>query len=160
MEHSKHDSAANHGKYTAPTKNLLDTALAAGNLTTWVAGIKAAGLVDTLSGKGPFTVFAPSDAAFGKLPAGALGALLKDTAKLKAILSYHVVPGFLEAQDLKSADLSTLQGSLLAASVSPAGVQVNGAQVTQADLVATNGVVHLIDAVVMPKHWQLLAAAA
>jgi uncharacterized surface protein with fasciclin (FAS1) repeats len=162
MNESNNASGSQQGSahHTPPSKNIVDTAIAAGNLTTLVAGIKAAGLTDTLKGKGPFTVFAPTDEAFKKLPPGALDALLKDTAKLKAVLSYHVVAGHVLAKDVKSGDVMTLQGSTLNAAVSSSGVQVNGAHVKQADIVATNGVVHVIDAVIMPKNWQLLAAAA
>ncbi|MGO8828679.1 MAG: fasciclin domain-containing protein [Steroidobacteraceae bacterium] len=162
MEQSKNASANQHGgsTYTPPSKNIVDTAIAAGKFTTLVAGIKAAGLTDTLTGKGPFTVFAPSDEAFKKLPSGALDALLKDTAKLKAIVSYHVVAGHVSAKDVRSGEVMTLQGSTLTAVMSPSGLQVNGAHVKQADMPATNGVIHMIDAVIMPKHWQLLAAAA
>jgi len=162
MEQSKNASANLHGgsTYTPPSKNIVDTAIAAGKFTTLVAGIKAAGLTDTLTGKGPFTVFAPSDEAFKKLPSGALDALLKDTAKLKAIVSYHVVAGHVSAKDVRSGEVMTLQGSTLTAVMSPSGLQVNGAHVKQADMPATNGVIHMIDAVIMPKHWQLLAAAA
>jgi uncharacterized surface protein with fasciclin (FAS1) repeats len=98
--------------------------------------------------------------AFKKLPPGALAALLKDSAKLKAVLSYHVVAGHVLAKDVKSGEVMTLQGTALTAAVSSSGVQVNGAHVKQADIAATNGVVHVIDAVIMPKSWQLLAAAA
>jgi uncharacterized surface protein with fasciclin (FAS1) repeats len=162
MNESNKAPAAPQGSaaHTAPSKNIIDTAIAAGSFTTLVAGIKAAGLTDTLKGKGPFTVFAPTDEAFKKLPSGALEALLKDTAKLKAVLSYHVIAGHVLAKDVKSGEVMTLQGSTLNASVSSSGVQVNGAHVKQADIVATNGVVHVIDAVIMPKNWQLLAAAA
>ena len=162
MEQSKNTSANAQGSspYTAPAKNIIDTAIAAGNFTTLVAGIKAAGLTDTLTGRGPFTVFAPTDEAFKKLPAGALDALLKDTAKLKAVLSYHVITGHVLAKDMKSGEVMTVQGSPLTAVVSSPGVQVNGVHVKQADIIATNGVIHVIDAVIMPKHWQLLAAAA
>lgn len=135
-------------------------AIAAGNFTTWVAAIKTAGLTDTLTGRGPFTVFAPTDEAFKKLPAGALDALLKDTAKLKAIMNYHVVTGHVLAKDMKAGEVMTVQGSPLTAVLSSSGVQVNGARVKQADITATNGVVHAIDAVIMPRNWQLLAAAA
>src|SRR5208283_1414101 len=159
MEQSKNASANQHGggTYAPPSKNIVDTAIAAGQFTTLVAGIKAAGLTDTLTGKGPFTVFAPSDEAFKKLPSGALDALLKDTAKLKAIVSYHVVAGHVSAKDVRSGEVMTLQGSTLTAVMSPSGLQVNGAHVKQADMRATNGVIHVIDAVIMPKHWQLLA---
>ena len=162
MEQSKNTSANQQGSTThaAPMKNIVEMAIAAGNFTTLVAGIKAAGLTDTLTGKGPFTVFAPTDEAFKKLPAGALDSLLKDTAKLKAVLSYHVIIGHMLAQDLKSGDVMTVQGSPLTAVASSSDVQVNGAHVRQRDITASNGVVHVIDAVIMPRNWQLLAAAA
>jgi uncharacterized surface protein with fasciclin (FAS1) repeats len=162
MEQSKNTSANQQGNTAraAPMKNIVDTAIAAGNFTTLVACIKAAGLTDTLTGKGPFTVFAPTDEAFKKLPAGALDSLRKDTAKLKAVLSYHVIIGHMLAQDLKSGDVMTVQGSPLTAVVSSSDVQVNGAHVRQRDITASNGVVHVIDAVIMPRNWQLLAAAA
>jgi uncharacterized surface protein with fasciclin (FAS1) repeats len=147
-------------KHTAPVKNIVDTAIGAGNFTTLAAGIKAAGLTDTLAGRGPFTVFAPTDEAFKKLPAGAVDALLKDSAKLKAVLNYHVIAGHVSAKDMKSGDVMTLQGSPLTAVVASSDVQVNGAHVKRADLLATNGVIHAIDAVIMPKNWQLLASAA
>jgi uncharacterized surface protein with fasciclin (FAS1) repeats len=132
----------------------------AGDLTTFAAGIRAAGLTDKLAGKGPFTVFAPSEEAFKKLPAGALDALLKGSAKLKAVLNYHIIAGHVTARDMKSGDVMTLQGSALTAVVSGSEVQVNGAHVRRADMVATNGIIHEIDAVIMPKHWQLVTAAA
>jgi uncharacterized surface protein with fasciclin (FAS1) repeats len=144
----------------APAKNIVDTAIAAGNFTTFAAGFKAAGLTDALAAKGPFTVFAPTDEAFKKLPSGAYEALLKDSGKLKAVLNYHVVSGYLMAKDVKSGELMTLQGSTLNAAVSPSDVRVNGARVTQTDIVATNGIIHAIDTVILPKNWQLLAAAA
>jgi len=141
-------------------KNIVDTAIEAGNFTKLLAGLKAAGLTDTLKGRGPFTIFAPTDEAFQKLPSGALEALLKDTAKLKAVLNYHVITGHVLAQDLKSGEVMTFQGSPLTAVVSGADIQVNGAHVRQRDITATNGVIHVIDAVIMPRNWQLLAAAA
>ena len=106
-------------------------AIAAGNFTTWVAAIKTAGLTNTLTGRGPFTVFAPTDEAFKKLPAGALDALLKDTAKLKAIMNYHVITGHVLAKDMKAGEVMTVQGSPLTAVVSSSGVQVNGARVNR-----------------------------
>ena len=162
MEQSKNTSATQQGNTTlaAPTKNVVDTAIAAGNFTTLIAGIKTAGLTDMLKGRGPFTIFAPTDEAFKKLPSGALEALLKDTAKLKAVLSYHVVTGHVLAQDFKSGDVMTLQGSPLTAVVSSSDVQVNGAHVKQRDITASNGVIHVIDAVIMPRNWYLLATAA
>lgn len=162
MDQSKSTSGDQQGSgsHTRPTKNIVDTAIAAGNFTTLVAGIKAAGLTDTLTGKGPFTVFAPTDEAFKKLPPGALDAVLKDTVKLKAVLSYHVVRGHVDARDVKPGEVMTVQGSALTAVVSSSGVQVNGAHVKQADIEASNGVVHSIDTVILPKTWHLLAAAA
>ena len=161
MEQSKNaPTAQKSGTHTPPTKNIVDTAVAAGTFNTLVAGIRAAGLTETLNGKGPFTVFAPTDEAFKKLPHGALDALLKDTAKLKAVLSYHVIPGYFASKDVKSGEVMTVQGTTLTAVVSSTGVQVNGAHVKQADIAATNGVIHVIDAVILPKTWQLLAAAA
>jgi uncharacterized surface protein with fasciclin (FAS1) repeats len=162
MEQSNNTSANNQGSraYTPPSKNLIDAAAAAGHFTSLLAGVKAAGLTDTLKGKGPFTIFAPTDEAFKRLPAGALEALLKDTVKLRAVLNYHVVTGHVLAKDMKSGNMTTVQGSPLIATVSSSGVQVNGAHIRQADIEATNGVIHVIDALIMPKDWQLLAAAA
>lgn len=152
------DTAGN--STTAPAKNIIDTVIGAGKFTTFAAGIKAAGLTDTLAAKGPFTVFAPTDEAFKKLPSDACASLFKDSARLKAVLNYHVVSGHLMASDMKSGDAMTLQGSTLTAAVSSADVRVNGVRIMHADLVATNGVVHAIDEVILPKNWQLLAAAA
>jgi uncharacterized surface protein with fasciclin (FAS1) repeats len=162
MEQSKNTSTNQQASTprAAPSKNIVDTAIAAGNFTTLVAGIKAAGLTDTLNGKGPFTIFAPTDEAFKKLPIGAWDALLKDTGKLKAVLSYHVIAGHVLAQDVKSGDVMTVQGTPLTVVVSSSEVQVNGAHVRQRDITASNGVIHVIDAVIMPRNWQLLAAAA
>ena len=145
---------------TAPTKNIVDTMIAAGHFTTFASAVKAAGLTDELAAKGPFTVFAPTDEAFKKLPAGGYDSLLKDVSKLKAILNYHVVSGYFTARDVKSGDVMTRQGSPLTAAVSSSDVRVNGARVTKADIATTNGIVHAIDAVILPKNWQLLAAAA
>jgi uncharacterized surface protein with fasciclin (FAS1) repeats len=162
MEQSKNTSANQQASTprAAPSKNIVETVIAAGNFTTLVAGIKAAGLTDTLNGRGPFTIFAPTDEAFKKLPTGAWDALLKDTVKLKAVLSYHVITGHVLAQDVKSGDVMTMQGTPLAAVASSSEVQVNGAHVRQRDIIASNGVIHVIDAVIMPRNWQLLAAAA
>jgi len=146
--------------HTAPTKSVVDTAIAAGNLSSFAACMKAAGLTDALSAKGPFTVFAPTDEAFKKLRTGAYEALLKDSAKLKAVLNYHVVTGYHASKDIKSGEVTTLQGTALTAVVSTGEVRVNGARVMQADIAATNGVIHTIDAVILPKNWQLLATAA
>jgi uncharacterized surface protein with fasciclin (FAS1) repeats len=146
--------------HTPPKKNVVDTVIAAGNFTSFAACVKAAGLTDALAAKGPFTVFAPTDEAFKKLPSGAYDALLKDSARLKAVLNYHVVPGFFMSRDMKVGEVMTLQGTTLTAAVSSSDLRVNGARVMQANIVATNGVVHTIDAVILPKNWQLLAAAA
>jgi uncharacterized surface protein with fasciclin (FAS1) repeats len=148
------------GSYAAPSKDIVDTAIAAGNFTTFISAVRTAGLANTLKGKGPFTVFALADEAFKKLPSGALDALIRDTAKLKAVLSYHVVKGHFLLKDVKPGEVMTLQGSPIMASVSASGVEINGIRVKQADMIATNGVIHMIDAVILPKNWQLLATAA
>lgn len=138
----------------APTKNIVQTAVDAGSFTTLVAAVQAAGLAETLSGPGPFTVFAPSDAAFAKLPAGTVDALLKDKAKLASILTYHVVPGKVMAADvikMKSGKPKTVNGQTINIVVRDGKVFVDGAQVVTTDIVATNGVIHVIDAVVLPK---------
>jgi len=141
-------------------KNIVETVIAAGHFTTFSAGIKAAALADALSAKGPFTVFAPTDEAFATLPPGAWETLLKDPAKLKAVLNYHVVSGRLMARDIKSNEVMTLQGSALTAAVAFSNLRVNGALVTKRNVTATNGIVHTIDAVILPKGWQLMALAA
>jgi uncharacterized surface protein with fasciclin (FAS1) repeats len=148
-----------HAKNSPATKNIIEMATEAGSFTTLAAGLKAAGLLETLQGKGPFTVFAPSDDAFKKLPHGALDALLKDQAKLKSVLTYHVASGHILAKDLKSGDLKTVEGSPLHVTVTGAKVQVNEAHVTKADLIASNGVIHVIDAVLLPKSVVLAVAA-
>jgi len=162
MDQSKSFPAGESARNTnmTPTKNIVDTVLAAGRFTTFASAVKAAGLTDALAAKGPFTVFAPTDEAFKKLPAGGYESVLKDMGKLKAILNYHVVSGHLLARDVKSGEMMTLQGSPLTAAVSSSELRVNSARVTETDMVATNGVVHAIDAVILPKNWQLLAAAA
>ena len=162
MNDSKTTTGSQPGNTThqPPSKNIVDTVIAAGDLTTLATAIKTARVTDVLSGKGPFTMFAPTDKAFEKLPRGALEALLKDAKKLKAVLDYHLLAGHVLAQGMKSGDVMTLQGTALTAAVSPSGVQVNGAHVERTDVIATNGVVHVIDTVLLPKNWQLLAAAA
>ena len=132
-------------------KDIVDTAVANGSFTTLVAAVQAAGLVDTLKGAGPFTVFAPTDEAFKKLPAGTVEALLKDPAKLKDILLYHVVSGKVMAADaakLKSAD--TVLGKPITIQVVDGKVMINGVTVAAADVAASNGVIHVIDAVLLP----------
>jgi uncharacterized surface protein with fasciclin (FAS1) repeats len=138
-------SADHHGK-----KDIVDTAVAAGQFTTLAAALQAAGLVDTLKGKGPFTVFAPTDAAFAKLPAGTVEGLLKDKAKLTKILTYHVVPGKVMAADVvKLKDAKTVEGSTVKIDTSN-GVKINNAAVVKTDVEASNGVIHVIDTVIMP----------
>ena len=130
--------------------DIVDTAVSAGSFTTLVAAVKAAGLVDTLKGAGPFTVFAPTDEAFAKLPAGTVEALLKDIPKLKKILTYHVVSGKVMAADvvkLKSA--KTVEGSEVKIDASN-GVKINDSKVVTPDVAADNGVIHIIDAVLLP----------
>ena len=130
--------------------DIVDTAVSAGSFSTLVADVKAAGLVETLKGAGPFTVFAPTDEAFAKLPAGTVDSLLKDIPKLKKILTYHVVSGKVMAADvtkLKSA--KTVEGSEVKIDASN-GVKINSSTVTTADVVADNGVIHIIDTVLMP----------
>ena len=131
-------------------KDIVDTAVGAGNFKTLAAALTAAGLVDTLKGKGPFTVFAPTDAAFAKIPKADLDALLADKAKLTAVLTYHVVPGKVMAKDVKAGKVKTVQGSELTIATA-GGVMVDGAKVTATDIVADNGVIHVIDSVVLPK---------
>lgn len=135
---------------SAQAKDIVDTAVAAGQFKTLVAAVQAAGLVDTLKGKGPFTVFAPSDAAFAKLPAGTVEALLKDKAKLAAILTYHVVPGKVLAKDVKAGPVKTANGASFTVTTTN-GVMVDGAKVVATDVMADNGVIHVIDTVIMPK---------
>jgi uncharacterized surface protein with fasciclin (FAS1) repeats len=149
LSRSRAAVAADGGK-----KDIVDTAVAAGNFKTLAAALKAAGLVDTLKGDGPFTVFAPTDEAFAKLPAGTVEDLLKpeNKEKLVAILTYHVVPARAMAKDvagMKSA--KTVNGKELKLKVSDDKVMVNDATVTKADIEASNGVIHVIDAVLMPN---------
>ncbi|CAN7605845.1 fasciclin domain-containing protein [Rhizobacter sp. LjRoot28] len=136
--------------FAAQAKDIVDTAVGAGNFKTLAAALQAAGLVDTLKGPGPFTVFAPTDEAFAKIPKAQLDALLKDKAKLTAVLTYHVVPGTVLAKDVKAGPVKTVQGSALTVTTA-SGVKVDNASVTATDIVADNGVIHVIDSVVMPK---------
>lgn len=130
--------------------DIVDTAVKAGSFSTLIAAVKAAGLVDTLKGAGPFTVFAPSDEAFAKLPAGTVDALLKDIPKLKKILTYHVVSGKVMAADvMKMKSAKTVEGSEVKIDASH-GVKVNSSTVTTPDVAADNGVIHIIDTVLMP----------
>ena len=131
-------------------KDIVDTAVAAGDFKTLAAALEKAGLVQTLKGAGPFTVFAPTDAAFAKVPKDQLDALLADKAKLTAVLTYHVVPGKVMAQDVKAGKVKTVQGSDLTVSTA-GGVKVDAANVVKTDIVADNGFIHVIDSVVIPK---------
>ena len=150
-------SVANAGQDSSMAKaapgNVVEVAIGAGSFNTLVAAIKAAGLVDALQAKGPFTVFAPTDAAFAALPAGTLDSLLKpeNKEKLKSILLYHVVPGKVMSSDLKGTiNAKTLEGQTVQIVAGASGVTVNGAKVVSADVAASNGVIHVIDAVILP----------
>jgi uncharacterized surface protein with fasciclin (FAS1) repeats len=135
---------------SAQARDIVDTAVGAGNFKTLAAALTAAGLIDTLKGKGPFTVFAPTDEAFAKIPKADLDALLKDKAKLTAVLTYHVVPGKVMAKDVKAGKVKTVQGSELTISTT-GGVKVDNATVVKTDIGADNGVIHVIDSVIIPK---------
>ena len=145
--------------FAAPTsasdeheQDIVDTAVAAGSFTTLAAALEAADLVDTLKGDGPFTVFAPTDEAFAKLPAGTVDALLQDIPKLSAILTYHVVAGEVDASqvvNITSAD--TVNGEALSVSVKDGKVQVGDAMVVTTDIRASNGIIHVIDSVLIPQ---------
>lgn len=135
-----------------PTKDIVETAVAAGSFKTLVAAVQAAGLVETLKGKGPFTVFAPTDEAFAKLPPGTVEALLKDKAKLTAILTYHVVSGDVRAaQAMKLSSAKTVNGQSFKISTRDGNVMIDNAKVVKADIGTTNGVIHVIDTVILPK---------
>jgi uncharacterized surface protein with fasciclin (FAS1) repeats len=135
----------------AYANDVVDTAVAAGDFKTLAAALEKADLVKTLKGKGPFTVFAPTDAAFAKVPKADLESLLADKAKLAAVLTYHVVPGKVMAKDVKAGKVKTVQGSELTVATDGGGVMVDNAKVVKTDIVADNGVIHVIDSVVLPK---------
>lgn len=138
----------------AQEKDIVDTAVAAGSFKTLAAALQAAGLVETLKGNGPFTVFAPTDAAFAKLPAGTVENLLKpeNKEKLKAVLTYHVVPGKVTAaQVTKLKSAKTVQGSEARVTVDGGKVMIDNATVVKTDILAKNGVIHVIDTVIMPR---------
>jgi uncharacterized surface protein with fasciclin (FAS1) repeats len=143
-------SAGDYGSGKA--KTVVDIALGSPDHTTLVAAIKAAGLVETLSGPGPYTVFAPTNAAFEKLPPGTVDSLLKpeNKAQLVSVLTYHVVPGKIMAADIRTMSAPTVNGKNLSVKAGADGVMINDAKVTTADLKASNGVVHVIDTVVLP----------
>jgi uncharacterized surface protein with fasciclin (FAS1) repeats len=141
--------AGSHGK-----KDIVDTAVSAGSFNTLVAAVKAADLVDTLKGEGPFTVFAPTDDAFAKLPAGTLDNLLKpeNKDKLASILTYHVVPGKVMAKDVSTMKMAeTVNGQSFMVSMEGNNVMVDNAKVIKADIECSNGVIHVIDSVILPK---------
>ena len=135
------------------SQDIVAVASSAGSFNTLVAAVKAADLVETLQGPGPFTVFAPTDAAFAKLPAGTVESLLKpeNKQKLIAILTYHVVPGKIMAAEVKTTELKTVNGQSLSVVVQKDGVTVNNAKVVATDIAASNGVIHVIDTVVLPQ---------
>jgi uncharacterized surface protein with fasciclin (FAS1) repeats len=140
--------AGHHGM----KKDIVDTAVAAGDFNTLVTAIKAAGLVETLKGEGPFTVFVPTDAAFSKVPAETLNALLADKAALANVLTYHVVAGKVMAADVvKLTSAKTVQGQMVKIEVKDGKVYVDGAQVIKTDIKTSNGVIHVIDTVMLPK---------
>jgi uncharacterized surface protein with fasciclin (FAS1) repeats len=143
-------TALSFAALSAQAKDIVDTAVAAGSFKTLATALQAAGLIDTLKGPGPFTVFAPTDEAFAKIPKADLDALLKDKAKLTAVLTYHVVPGKVMAKDVKAGKVKTVQGSELTIGTT-GGVTVDAAKVTKTDIAADNGVIHVIDSVVLPK---------
>ena len=136
--------------FGAFAQDIVDVAAKAGNFNTLVTAVKAAGLVDTLKGPGPFTVFAPTDAAFAKVPKAKLDALLADPAALTTVLTYHVVPAKVMAADVKAGKVKTVEGQELTVTTK-GGVMVDNAKVVATDVAASNGVIHAIDTVLMPK---------
>ena len=146
-------AGAGHHEKKADAKDIVDTAVSAGQFNTLAAALEAAGLVGTLKGDGPFTVFAPTDAAFAKLPEGTVESLLEpeNRDQLVAILTYHVVPGKVEAADVVNLDeATTVNGQDVQITVADSGVQINDARVIETDIEASNGVIHVIDTVILP----------
>ncbi len=141
------------GDHHKKAKDIVDTAAGADDFKTLVAAVKAGGLVETLKGKGPFTVFAPTNEAFEKLPEGTLESLLKpeNKGKLASILKYHVVPGKVMAKDVKAGDVATALGKKATIAVKDGKVTIDNANVVKTDVKASNGVIHVIDAVILPK---------
>ena len=135
----------------AQAADIVDPAKSAGSFNTLVTAVQAAGLVDTLKGPGPYTVFAPTDEAFAKVPKDKLDALLKDKAALTKVLTYHVVPGKVMASDVKAGKVKTVQGSPVTVSMNGGKVGIDNATVVKADVAADNGVIHAIDSVIMPQ---------
>jgi uncharacterized surface protein with fasciclin (FAS1) repeats len=146
------DETVAHTHEKTTSVDIVDTAIAAGDFNTLAAAIEAAGLVETLKGDGPFTVFAPTDAAFAKLPEGTLESLLKpeNKSKLAAILAYHVVPAKVEAKDVKTMKAPTVNGAEISITVKYGKVMVDEATVVKTDIMASNGVIHVIDSVILP----------
>ncbi len=142
---------ASTSRAPAAKSDIVDTAVGAGQFNTLAKALTAAGLVDTLKGPGPYTVFAPTDAAFAKIPTAQLNALLADKAALTKVLTYHVVSGELVAADVKTGQVKTVEGQFLYVTASPMGVKVNNANVIKTDVMASNGVIHVIDTVVLPN---------
>jgi uncharacterized surface protein with fasciclin (FAS1) repeats len=136
---------------SASAADIVDTAKSAGTFNTLITAVQAAGLTDTLKGPGPFTVFAPTDAAFAKIPKAKLDALLKDKAALTKVLTYHVVPGSVMAADVKPGMVKTVEGDSITVKAMGGKVMVDKATVTKTDIAADNGVIHVIDTVLMPK---------
>ena len=146
--------AGHHSKNEAKTGDIVDVAVSAGQFNTLAAALDAAGLIDTLKGDGPFTVFAPTDAAFAKLPAGTIDTLLKPENKdqLIGILTYHVVPGNVMASDVvKLSSATTVNGADVAITLDDGGVRINNATIVKTDIEASNGVIHVIDTVILPN---------
>lgn len=149
-----HSEMENAAMETTRIATIVDTAVEAGTFNTLVAAVRAAGLVETLSGEGPFTVFAPTDEAFARLPQGTVEELLKpeNREKLVSVLTYHVVPGTVKAADVvKLAKAKTVQGEAISIKVADGKVMVDGAKVVQTDIATSNGVIHVIDAVILPQ---------
>ena len=146
--------AGNYSSKAKASMDIVDTAVSAKSFNTLVAALKAADLVDVLRGDGPFTVFAPTDAAFAKLPAGTVETLLKpeNKAKLQAILTYHVVPGrYMAADVVKMSSAKTVNGKSFMVSMDGGNAMVDNATIIQTDILASNGVIHVIDTVILPK---------
>lgn len=147
-----HETNSGEKDHHAMKKDIVSTAVATGNFGTLVTAIKAAGLVETLQGEGPFTVFAPTDQAFAKIPADQLNALLKDKETLTKILTYHVVAGKVMSGDVVKLDSAkTVQGQSVSIAVKDGSVYIDGAKVEVVDIETSNGVIHIIDSVIMPK---------
>jgi uncharacterized surface protein with fasciclin (FAS1) repeats len=141
-------------------RTIIDTAVAAGNFTALLSALKIGSFFDTLRTPGPYTIFAPTDEAFARLSPASLKALLRNNRKLKTVLAYHVVSGTLAAAQLATGDLRTVEGSSLQVAVDKGRVSINGAHIVQADIFTSNGVIHAIDALLIPKTAAFLAAVA